>query len=81
MRLYALFWGGDEFFTIVQAGLWIPIAASDDEGDVYVQRLYTAIPFFAISAQLSIFCLDMLILLQYHRFGRKLSKEAADIVT
>ena len=43
--------------------------------------MYTSIPFFGIFGQLMVVSLDMMVLLSYHRFGRKLTREASMIVT
>ena len=81
MKLYAIFWIGDTLFTFAQALLWMFITLADDEADPSIQRMYTSIPFFGIFGQLMVVSLDMMVLLSYHRFGRKLTREASQIVT
>ena len=49
MKLYVVFWGGMALFIFVQAALWIFIANSPDPDEASVQRMYTAMPFFAIT--------------------------------
>ena len=81
MKLYALFWACIFVGQISQTAFWVGIYIIEDDDSLREKRLYAAIPAFGMLDQISTCCLDMLVLLSYHRFGRKISKQAEKIVT
>lgn len=81
MKLYAIFWASIFVGQITQTAFWVAIYNIKDGDSLTEKRLYASMPAFGMLDQISTCCLDMLVLLSYHKFGRKISKQAETIVT
>ena len=73
MKLYSIFWGTGAIFKLAQFFLLLVIACTDDHDTLFVERISVVVPIFGIICWLDSFGLDMLMLLSYNRFGRKIS--------